>query len=101
MDIEEDWILFLERNPQYFEITKGGFFMPILESISEGTKTREELLKLSSEVTMDDVYSVIKKLVELKLVSKSRTSSQTLYAISEEGERLLEVYTKTKKFFSA
>ena len=101
MGIEEDWILFLERNPQYYEITKGGFFMPFLEKIAEGTKTQEELLKIFSGVTMNDVQSVMKVLVDLKLVLKSRTSSQTLYSVSKEGKRLLNVYSKTKKFFSA
>lgn len=99
MEPEKEWLVFLQGNPQFFEITKGEFYVRILESLGEG-KDVSELVSLFPEKSPEDFKKAMALLEGLKTVSKMDSGTRVVYRIAPEGERLLEAYSKARKFFS-
>jgi hypothetical protein len=100
MAAEDEWILFLERNPQFFELSKGDFFIRFLEKISEGAKSFSDLRQFFPEIESDDMQTIMDSFLKLKVVSSISIGPKIFYVIAPEGKKLLNAYKKTKRFYS-
>jgi hypothetical protein len=100
MGAEEDWILFLEKNPQFYELTKGDFFIQFLEEISKGAKSFDNLKLIFPNVEEKDLQTVMETFLKLKVVSKIMLGPKVFFGITAAGKRLLSAYKKAKRFFS-
>jgi len=100
MGVEEDWILFLERNPHFYELTKGDFFIQFLEKISEGTTSFTKLKSSFPKVEEKDLQVIMEALTELKVIEKGEAGGKVFYSLTAEGKKLLAAYRKTKKFYT-
>ncbi len=100
MNIEDDWILFLEKNPHFYELSKGDFFIRFLERLAEGAKSFSDLKALFPAVEEEDMHLIMDSLLKLRVVSQARLATKVFYTITLEGKKLLSTYKKTKEFFS-
>jgi DNA-binding HxlR family transcriptional regulator len=100
MDVEEGWILFLERNPHFYELTKGDFFIQFLEKISQGTTSFNKLKSLFPKVEEKDLQMIMEALTELRVIAKAEAGGQVFYSLTADGKKLLSTYRKTKKFYT-
>jgi len=100
MGTAEDWFLFLEKNPHFYEMSKGDFFIKFLESLVKDAKSFSDLMVLFSRIEEDDLQLIMETLLELKVVSSVKIGSKFFYTITEEGKKLLAEYKKTKRFYS-
>jgi len=100
MGAQEDWILFFFLNPQFYELTKGDFFIQFLEEISKGAKSLDSLKLIFPRVEDSDLKTVIEAFLDLKVVSKIMLGPKAFFGITPAGKRLLSTYNKAKQFFS-
>lgn len=101
MDPASEWILFLEKNPHFFEICKGDFFISILESIEKAPKSFATLHKLFPEIEEKDLQEIMGVLQQMKIATVSENPFGIFFELGPEGKRLLAAYRKTKKFYTA
>ena len=101
MGVEESWILFLERNPQFYELTKGDFFIRFLNLLSESAKSFSEIRASFPVIEEDDIGVILDALVKLNVVSRSKVGGNFFYALSNDGKKLLSTYERTHEFFKA
>tara|TARA_Y100000310_G_C20327677_1_gene643756 strand:- start:103 stop:408 length:306 start_codon:yes stop_codon:yes gene_type:complete len=99
MGVEEDWILFLEKNPQFYELSKGDFFIRFLKELDTGAKTFSEIRATFPIIEEEDVNIILDSLLKLKVVFKSTVNDNFFYSLSEDGKKLLSTYNKTHEFF--
>jgi len=92
-------VVFLQENSQFYEIIKGTFYIKILESLRDA-KDVSELVSLFPETKLEEMQKAMSLLESLKTVSKVDSGARIVFKIAPEGERLLEAYSKAKKFFS-
>lgn len=100
MKIDADWILFLEKNPQFYELSKGDFFMLFLENISKGTRKASDLKALFLDIEIKDFDTIMDSLVKLEVVSKTEAGGEVFFNVTPIGKELLSTWKKTHKFFS-
>lgn len=101
MGIEADWILFLEKNPQFYELSKGDFFIRFLEKLGSGAKSFPEMRAGFPVIEEDDIRVIMDALLKLGVVEKFKAGERFFYTLSNEGKKLLSTYNKTHKFFNA
>ena len=100
MALEEDWILFLEKNPQFYQISKGDFYIQFLEKIADSAKNFSDLRSIFPIIEEDDLHIILDTLLKLKVISKVKTGSDFFFTLSADGKKLLIAYNKTKRFFN-
>lgn len=100
MAIEDDWILFLERNPQFYELSKGDFFIRFLEKISEGAKSFHELKVIFPKIEEKDLHVIMDSFLRLGVVSSNKVGLKIFFTLTVQGKKLLSAYKATHKFFS-
>jgi hypothetical protein len=100
MAIEDKWILFLERNPQFYELSRGDFFIRFLEKISEGAKGFHELTVLFPKIEEKDLYVIMDSFLKLGVVSSNRVGLKIFFTLTVQGKKLLSAHKATHKFFS-
>ena len=100
MKIDANWILFLEKHPQFYELSKGDFFMLFLEKIGKGTRKFSDLKALFLEIEVKDFKTIMDSLVKLEVVSKTEAGGEVFFSITPIGKELLSTWKKTHKFFS-
>jgi len=101
MGVEEDWILFLEKNPRFYELTKGDFFIQFLAELDSGARSFAELKACFPVIEEEDLGVIMDSLLKLRVVEKSAVSGEFFYTLSADGKKLLSVYRKTHAFFKA
>ena len=101
MNVEDEWILFLETNPEFYELSKGDFFIKFLERLSKNVKSFSELRGFFPKIEAKDLKLILDSLVKLKAISTSKMKGQIFYTVTSKGKNLLRLYRKTEKFFKA
>ncbi len=99
MGIADEWVLFLEEHPQFFELSKGGFFIPLLKALASEAQSFSTLLRRFPRVERRDMRLILEALVKLKAVERIRVKDCILYSATADGRELLRMYKKTKPFF--
>jgi len=99
MAVEEDWILFLEKNPHFYELTKGDFFIQFLEKIYEGAKSFSDIKALFPQIEEDDLKVIMDVFLKLKIVVVMKIGSKFFFSMTEDGKKLLFAYRKTAQFY--
>jgi len=100
MDPANEWFLFLEKNPHFFEICKGDFFISILEAIEKSPQTIAGLKKRFPEIDEKDLEDIMGLLREMEIVAVSDNPLGLFFSLGQQGKKLLFAYRKTKKFYS-
>lgn len=100
MSVGEDWIFFLEKNPQFYELTKGDFFIRFLQEIEAGAKNISELAVAFPRVEKGDIEKTLDALLKLRVVSRVHIGPKLFFALSDEGKRLLEAYRRARSFYT-
>jgi hypothetical protein len=100
MKIDAGWILFLEKNPQFYELSKGDFFILFLEKISQGTTKFIDLKSIFPEIEEKDFETIMDSLVKLKVVSRTEAGGDVFFNVTPIGKELLSTWKKTHKFYS-
>ena len=101
MGPEDDWILFLERNPSFFKLSKDSFSLEILEKVGSGSKSIVGLKKFFPGISERKIRLSLKKLIEHKVIASVKLDSKNFYVITGNGKKLLSAYKKVSKFFKA
>jgi len=99
MNAEQEWTIFLEKNPLFYEISKGRFFIQFLEVIAPGAKCFSDLNALFPLIEDEDLHQIMDVLLRLKVVSRMTVDNRVFFAITPEGTRFLSAYANAKKFF--
>jgi len=100
MEPGEKWIMFLEKNPKFYRLSKGGFFIKFLEAISSGTKSIAGLRKKFPEMGKARLQEVMQTFLEIGVLSEKKVLGKSFYTITPEGEKFLAEYRKTRKSFT-
>ena len=98
---EDNWILFLERNPSFFKLSKDSFSLEVLEKVGLGSKSMVGLKKLFPETSVKKIRRSLKKLIEHKVIASVKLDSKDFYVITGDGKKLFSAYKKVSKFFKA
>lgn len=102
MKPEDELVLFLEKNPGFFELCKDALAMHILEKLGSGSKSIAVLKKSFPNERDRALRLALKKLVEAKAAVAVRLETMDFYAITPDcGKELLCLYKKTGGFFIA
>ena len=101
MKPEDNWILFLERNPSFFKLSKDSFSLEVLEKVGSGSKSMVGLKKLFSGTSERKIRLSLKKLIKYKVIASVKLDSKDFYVITGNGKKLLSEYKKVSKFFKA
>ncbi len=100
MGAEDEWIFFLEKNPQFYELSKGTFFIRFLEKIEQGAKSFSDLRQFFPEIEEEDLNTIMDAFLKLRVASSLKIGPKVFYVIAPEGKKLLQAYKKTKRFYS-
>jgi len=100
MGIEEDWIFFLEKNPHFFELAKGDFFIKFLEKLSDGAKSLSDLKLAFPKIEERDLEAIMEAFLELRAVSRLKLGKRSFYSLTDSGKTFLAKYRQTKSFFT-
>ena len=101
MKPEDEWILFIERNPSFFKLSKDAFSLEVLEKIGDGSKSIAGLKIFFPGTSERKIRLSLKKLVEYKVIASVKLDSKDFYVITGDGKKLLSAYEKVSKFFKA
>ena len=101
MKAEDSWILFLERNPSFFKLSKDSFSLEVLEKVGSGSKSMIGLKKPFPGTSERKIRLSLKKLIEYKVIASVKLDSKDFYVITGDGKKLLSAYGKVSKFFKA
>ena len=101
MKPEDAWILFIERNPSFFKLSKDSFSLEVLGKLGSGSKSIAVLKKLFPGTSERKIRLSLKKLAEHKVIASVKLSAKDFYVITKRGKKLLSAYKKVSKFFKA
>ncbi|MBN2066971.1 MAG: hypothetical protein JW744_00710 [Candidatus Diapherotrites archaeon] len=96
----DDWILFLEENPGFYELSRSNVLIKMLESLALSAKSASSIHAEFPFIEWNDLGEILDSMVKLKVVEEIRPGSMVFYSVSGKGKELLEMYRKTKKFFT-
>ncbi len=99
MPVVDEWILFLEENPEFYELSRSGFFISLLESLADRAKSIESIRSDFPFVEMNDLYQIMTTFLKLKVVEEIKIGNKSFYRTAGRGKLLLEKYRKTREFF--
>ena len=95
----DDWILFIERHPEFFELSKSRLFISLLESIASGAKSFHEIASAFPRIAQDDLGLMLETLVRVRAAEKFSARDHTFYSATERGKELLSLYNETRGSF--
>ena len=100
MGIIDEWQLFLEEHPEFFELSKSGFFISLLQSLVVEAKSPESIHNDFRFVEWNDLYLILEALVKSGVVEQIRIGEKNFFKTTEKGKLFLKMYKKTKRSFS-
>ncbi len=101
MSPEDKWILFLERNPSFFKLSKDSFSLNVLEKVGAGSKSTTGLKKFFPGISERKLRISLNRLIEYNVIASVMLGSKNFYIITDNGKKLLSEYKKVSKFFKA
>ena len=99
MAIADDWLFFLESHPEFFELSKSGFFISLLDFISSEAKTFYAISAAFPAVEKKDLALSLAALIKIGAVDRIAAGSDIFYLTTKKGSSLLAKYKKTRRFF--
>ncbi|MCX6798597.1 MAG: hypothetical protein NTW59_00695 [Candidatus Diapherotrites archaeon] len=99
MAIADQWLLFLENHPQFFELSKSGFFISLLNFLVRGAKTFDAISLSFPRVEKKDLQLILATLEEIGAVERVMLAGKLFYLATPSCKELLRLYTETKRFF--
>lgn len=99
MAAKDEWILFLEKNPQFSELAKSGLYVSILNLLEKGSLNIDRIHSAFPKVENKDLDLIVESLVELKLIHRITFGSQVVFALAPTGEEFLAAYRKAREGF--
>jgi predicted transcriptional regulator len=99
MTARDEWILFLEKNPQFSELSKSALYIAMLKFLRNESLSIDRIHTFFPRVESKDLYLIIKSLAKLKLVCELHVAGNILYTLTPKGRELLEMYERVKETF--
>jgi predicted transcriptional regulator len=99
MDPQEELVLFLEENPELYEVMKSKLFMNILAALMKKPSTLHGLAERFPRIEMRDLEEIVDLLYHLQLLEKIEAGAVIVYHVSEKGKAFLTKYMKTEQEF--
>lgn len=99
MNAQEEFILFLEKNPAYYVIMKSPLYLDVLEALSKKPISITQLKTLFPRVDSSDLSLIVESLLEIGLLSKFRAGENLIQYTNDQGKEFLEKYNRTRGSF--
>ena len=100
MDPQQEFVRYLENNPQFYEISQSELYMQLLLVLEKRAHSMEELHEIFPDIEDKDMELIIGSLMAVKLVERTRISdTKIVYYISEAARGLLSHYKNARKHF--
>ena len=99
MKPQENFVMFLEKYPELYSVTQSDLYMEILSLLAKEAKSSLKLGRHFPKVSAEDLEVILKSLISLNLLKKTRAGQKTIYYASERAKVLLDRYSQTKKSF--
>lgn len=100
MAAKDEWILFLEKNPQFHILSKSGLYISLLKFVRTEALDMDKIHSAFARVEAKDLDLIIDSLLKLKLVNRIKSGPQVFFGITALGKKFLNVYGKARKGFS-
>jgi len=100
MSVVDEWQLFLEEHPEFFELSKSGFFISMLQSLVVEAKSPESIHNDFRFVEWSDLYLILEALVKSGVMEQIGIGGKYFFKTTEKGKLFLKMYKKTKRSFS-
>ncbi len=99
MTARDEWILFLEKNPEFHELTKSSLYISIMDLLGKGSLNIDKIHSSFPRIESKDLDLIVDSLVKLKLVSRVRFGANIVYTLTSLGRKLLRIYRKAREGF--
>ena len=99
MGAKDDWILFLEKNPQFSELAKSSIFISILDLLKQGSLNTDKIHSSFPKVENSDLDLILESLIELNLISRITFGKQVVFALTPTGRKFLNLYHNARESF--
>ena len=100
MSATEEWLFFLQKHPEVYEISKSKLHMSVLMGISKQAKPIEWFRQSFRGVLPSDMNSLLHSLIVLKLAVKISVGNKPYYYATDLARELIARYSRTIPGFS-
>lgn len=96
----EEFMEFIEENPEFYTIMSSQTFIKVLRFITEKARTFNDLLLEFHYISKQDLELILASLINIKALTKVKIPEGILYVVTDKTKLFFEKYDKTqKKFF--
>jgi len=99
MVAEKEWLLFLESNPELWQLSKSKILMLVLERLCFEALTLNNLYLHFPALGLKQLEEILELMAGLRLVSKSIVSGNTVFRATPKAIKAVEMYKKAEKQF--
>lgn len=99
MAAKDEWVLFLEKNPQFNELSKSKLYISLLKSIKKESLNIDKIHLSHHNIENRDLDLILQSLIKLELVYRIKTGKQVLFGITPKGRELLKTYETAREGF--
>jgi Fe2+ or Zn2+ uptake regulation protein len=100
-DLKESLIKMVEDNPQLYKIISSKDHMIVLEEIYKKKNIDIEYLQRNINIKKYTIlYNILESLIKENLIKKIKLSNKDVYFINENGQKIIDLYKKTKQKFT-
>lgn len=92
-----EFILYLERHPEFYVIMKSEQHIKLLTELAKHPLTMEEIKLKLSNTELKDIELILDSLMEINAVQKFLAGKKYLYSVTGHGKEFLEKYMKMRK----
>lgn len=99
MTAQDEWILFLEKNPQFNELVKSGLYISIINLLRVSSLNITKIHSAFPHIENQDLDLILESLIKLKLVSRISLTKDVVYALTPLGKKMLKTYASAREGF--
>jgi len=99
MDPQQEFMLFLQNNPELFSISQSEFYMQILMFMEHNALALSEFQRLFPNVEKEDAELIMFSLTKAGVIETMRLPGKVIYYLSSKGREFLAKYKAARKKF--
>lgn len=100
MPAQDEWVLFLESNPVFWQISKSKIMVEVLKQFSKQAFSLEGLYFVFPSIALNDLEAIVNTFVSAGLAQKRLIAGNFIFSINEMGLKFLGLYEKAEKSFT-
>ena len=100
MPVQDEWVLFLESKPVFWQISKSKIMVEILKQFSKQAFSLEDTYFRFPSIALTDLEAILNTFVSAGLVEKRFIAGNFIFSINETGLKFLGLYEKAEKSFT-